>query len=201
MRRLRGKGLGSMLALGAVLLLAACSMTEPSRLYTLSAIPDRGTETYAAETPAIGVGPVSLPLYLDRPQIVQRSGPNRLEVAEFDRWAEPLNDTVPRVIAENLSRILQSDRVYVIPRRRPLPIDMTLEVDISQFEPLADGTAALTARWLIFGDSNQPLNEGKAEIHVEGTAAESYEARVELLSKALAELSRRMAESILASAA
>lgn len=183
----------------ALLLLSACGTTEPSRFYTLSPIPDRGGSAMAAETPAIGIGPVTLPQYLDRPQIVQRSSPNRLEIDEFDRWAEPLNDTVPRILAENIGRLLQSDRVYVIPRRRPVPIDRTVEVDIREFEPLADGTAALSARWMVFGDGNSPLQEGNAQIRIESELGPNYDSRVELLSDALGELSRRMAESILAS--
>ena len=122
------------LAALALLLLTACGTSEPSRLYTLSALPDRGGEFAGSEGPAVGVGPVTLPQYLDRPQIVQRSGPNRLETSEFDRWAEPLSDTVPRVLAENIGRLLQSEKVYVLPRRRRLPLDLSVEVDFSQFE-------------------------------------------------------------------
>ena len=96
-------------------------------------------------------------------------------------------------------RLLQSDRVYVVPRRRPIPIDLTLEVDFSSFEPLADGAVVLAARWLVFGDSDRPLEEGSAEIRLEGELPNDYESRVELLSKALGELSRRIAQSILSS--
>lgn len=181
-----------------LMLLSACGTTEPSRLYTLSAMPARGSGATTVGSPAIGIGPVTLPQYLDRPQIVSRSGPNRLEAAEFDRWAEPLSDTVPRILTENVGRLLQSDRVYAIPRRRPLPIDLTVEVDIRQFEPLDDGTVALGARWLVFGKGDQPLQEGNADIRIEGAVSPDYDTRVELLSDALGELSRRMAESILA---
>ena len=66
---------------------------------------------------AVGIGPVTLPQYLDRPQIVERTGPNSLKIAEFDRWAEPLNNTVPRILVQNISQLLQSDRVYALPRR------------------------------------------------------------------------------------
>ena len=182
----------------ALLFLAACGTSEPSRLYTLSALPDRGGEPAGVEGPAVGVGPVTLPQYLDRPQIVQRSGPNRLETSEFDRWAEPLSDTVPRVLAENIGRLLQSKKVYVLPRRRRLPLDLTVEVDFSQFEPLADGAAALAARWHIFADSDAPLEEGSAQIRIDGNLPEDHETRVKLLSDALGELSRRIAEDILA---
>ena len=85
----------------AMLLLAACGTSEPSRLYTLSALPDRseGAAVARAATPAVGVGPVTLPQYLDRPQIVERTGPNRLEIAEFDRWAGDLKKNLEQVLA------------------------------------------------------------------------------------------------------
>jgi uncharacterized lipoprotein YmbA len=178
--------------------LGACSTSEQPRLYTLSGLscamePCQDMDELAL---AVGIGPVTLPQYLDRPQIVQRTSPNRLEVAEFDRWAEPLSNTVPRVLAENIGLLLESDRVYVLPRRRRLPLDLTVEVDISRFEPLGIGAAVLTARWQIFAGSDTPMADGKAEIRIEGPATEDYEARVKLLSDALGKLSSRIAQDI-----
>ena len=65
--------------------------------------------TAAAQGPVIGVGPITVPKYLDRPQIVTRSGRNQLALGEFDRWAEPLQDNVLRVLAENLAFLIPTD--------------------------------------------------------------------------------------------
>jgi uncharacterized lipoprotein YmbA len=45
--------------------------------------------------PAIGLGPITFPKYLDRRQIATRTGPYELEFVEFDRWAEALSSVWP----------------------------------------------------------------------------------------------------------
>jgi len=42
----------------------------------------------------IGLGPIRLPELLDRPQIVIRTGSNRLQLAEDRRWAESLAENI-----------------------------------------------------------------------------------------------------------
>ena len=71
-------------------LLTGCGRSIPPRFYVLSPLP-RGQQVSAPDKPlVIGIGPVELPPYLDRPQIVSRPDANRIALAEFDRWAEPL---------------------------------------------------------------------------------------------------------------
>ena len=73
--------------IGAVGLLAAgCAQTPPSNFSTLSSLRSDDTQGSGAdpEGPTIALGPVKLPQYLDRPQIVTRSSPNRVHLAEFD---------------------------------------------------------------------------------------------------------------------
>src|SRR3546814_11447622 len=85
------------------------------------------------EDAVIAVAPVTLPAYLDRPDIVTRSTDNRLELADFDDWAEPLDDNITRVLAENLGHLLRTDRVVVLPSASDA-IDTEVRVDISRFE-------------------------------------------------------------------
>jgi len=68
------------------------------------------------------VGPVELPEYLDRPQIMTCESRNELQFAEFDRWAGSLEKAFSRVLAVNLSILLSTDRVAVYPWKTT-PID------------------------------------------------------------------------------
>ena len=68
---------------------------------------------------ALEVGPVTLPGYLDRPQIVTRKGRDEIEPAEFDLWPEPLKSSVSRTLGENLATLLRTDRVAIFPSRGP----------------------------------------------------------------------------------
>src|SRR5918992_2629453 len=76
----------------------------------------------------IGVGPVTLPPYLDRPQIVTRASRAKLTLAEFDHWAAPLQDTITRVLAEHLSLLIPTDRA--VPHPWPRTIDPDYQVTV-----------------------------------------------------------------------
>jgi uncharacterized lipoprotein YmbA len=66
--------------------------SAPTKLYILSPLAGPAVEMHNKTDEifmTIGVGPVHLPEYLDRPEIVTRINPNELKLAEFDIWAEP----------------------------------------------------------------------------------------------------------------
>src|SRR5262245_66066254 len=104
--------LAVMILVASLLGLGACAST-PSRFYILNALTasDTMAATAGEQGPVIGVGPIMLPKYLDRPQIVTRASRNQLTLGEFDRWAEPLQDNVTSVLAENLARLIPTDPV------------------------------------------------------------------------------------------
>jgi uncharacterized lipoprotein YmbA len=126
-------------------LIAACGSTPPSNFYMLSAdapgIP--GTSG-----PAIGVGPVSVPEYLRRSQMVLNRDSHRLILAEYDRWAEPLQDGIQRVLAINLSSLLDTQNVQIYPWRRDDPPRFGVQVAVAQFS-ITDGRALLIAEWTV----------------------------------------------------
>ena len=140
------------LAMSAVILgslaVVGCSNTPPTRFYVLSAIDDQ-----AAVAPgkgiAIGIGPVTLPQYLNRPQIVTRIASNQMAFAEFDQWGGDLNDNVTRVLAANLSSLLKTDRVSLYPWKDEAPIEEQVTIDVVNFEQDVDGSSLLTAYWSI----------------------------------------------------
>ena len=169
--------------------------SSPSRFYLLSPLP-------ASESPAkvggvaIGVGPISLPNYLDRSQIVTRKGENQLQLAEFDRWAESLQRNFTRVLLLNLSTLLATDRMALHPWNRSTPIDYQVTVDVARFEAGTDEKISLLARWSIIDGGKQGTLRMRKSIFSEPIASEGYEATVESMSRAVASLSREIAEAI-----
>ena len=147
------------LLLVAVTLLAlvGCGSTRPSNFYQLdepAAIRLSGLERGTA----VGVGPINVPPYLDRPQIVVRGAGHKLELSEFNRWSEPLTDSISRVIIVSLSNKLESTRVYKIPRRnKTIPLEFRIEIDIARFDGTLDGNALLVARWTLYGQEEAAL--------------------------------------------
>jgi len=182
-----------------VLVMVGCAETPPSTFYTLSSLRTAGADVSSADDdgPAIGVGPISLPKYVDRPQIVMRASPNRLDLSEFDRWAEPLEEMFARVVAENLAVLMRTDRVFVLPRRRAGRVQRTVEVDITQFDTTLEGQTVLAGRWTVFGPNvTEPLASYSTVITQPIGDPEDFEEVVATMSKAAEVLSRRIAETL-----
>jgi uncharacterized lipoprotein YmbA len=177
-----------------------CASTQPSRFFTLSALASSETRTrVGASSPsiAIGVGPVTLPELLDRPQIVTRTSRNELRLAEFDRWAGSLKDDFSRILAENLSILLSTDQVSLYPWRRSMSIDYQVVVDVARFDGELGGEARLDARWTVLGGRNKKVLSMHTSRISEPSGGQSYGALVGAQSRALGRLSREIAEAIM----
>lgn len=186
--------------LGApLMILGGCASTQPSKFYLLTSLPDAGTSKPVAAAErgvAIGIGPIELPPYLDRPQIVTRASENQLDLSEFNRWAEPLRDNVARVLAENLSILLSTDRAAAFPWQGSTPIDYQVTVEVIRFEGNAAGQTSLIARWSLFGTGGKEVLLTRKSDHSVPAAGRDYEAMVSAMSRALADFSREIAAAI-----
>jgi len=183
-----------------LMLLAGCASTEPSRFYALTPMPgsDAGvlSETLAKDV-SIGVGPVRIPDYLDRQQIVTTSRQHKIEMAEFDRWAGSLEDSFVLVLSENLSALLSTDRVFTYPWRGSLLIDYQIEVEVVQFDGELGGDASLIARWTIFDVKEKKVLLVEKSNFIESAGAQGYEALVAAQSRTLGHLSRDIAAAVM----
>ncbi len=128
--------------------LAGCGSDKPTRLYVLNATVERPATT-SPDGVAIGIGPITLPKYLDRPEIVTRVNGNSLSQANFDQWGGDLNDNITRVLAADLSNLLATDRVSLYPWKDGAPVDYQITLDVNRFEQDADGSTVLNVFWSI----------------------------------------------------
>ncbi|UCF83393.1 MAG: membrane integrity-associated transporter subunit PqiC [Desulfobacteraceae bacterium] len=191
----------TLVVLGCLLMvIAGCAgITAPARFYVLSSLPgsgDRARVSADENIIAIGIGPVEVAQYLDRPQIVTRVSPNELKIAEFDKWAEPLKDSFSRVLAENISSHLSKDPVAVLPWRGSTPIDYRVEVEVILLDGSLGGKASLVARWAIFGEDGRKMLVSRKSSFSEPVSGQSYEAFVSAHSRAVAGLSSELAEAM-----
>ena len=92
----------------------------------------------------VGVLPVFLPGYLDRPQVVTWTGPGELRIDEFLRWAEPLDAGVARVLGESLGTLLPSHRVIRAPWSSAAPLRCRVRLELARFGPQESGEMVLT---------------------------------------------------------
>lgn len=172
-----------------------CAKGLPADYYVLHATTSESL-VGAERGVAVGVGPVELPAHLNRSQIVTRATDYQLDLSESHQWAEPLKDSVSRVIAVNLSNMLESNRVFVIPRRQKVTLDFQVSIDIARFDGELGEAAILGARWTLYGsDTREPLLS-KVTIVNKRTEGGSYNALVAASSQTLEALSLEIAEAI-----
>ena len=179
--------------------LAGCASSAPSRFYVLSPLASSKAESQVLKDEGcivLGVGPVELPAYLDRPQIVTRVSENELNLAEFDKWAEPLKDNFSRVLVENLSTLLCADAISIFPWKGPTPIDYRVEVTVIRMDGNVGGNASLVARWAIFRENDRKMLLTRQSSFSRRLSSEGYKALVSAQSRAIADLSREIAEAI-----
>lgn len=189
-----GKGIAAVMAWG--LLLAGCGTTAPAKFYVLSAARDTGAAEAVCGDKVIGIGPVTLPEYLDRPQILTRSSSNRLDLADGHRWAEPLTENVTRVLTENISTLLRTDRVAAHPWKRSQAVDFQVRVQVVQFDAGPEGAVSLVARWSVQGRNGTELAPARRSSFSVPAAAGNFDALVAAHSEAVVRLSRDIAAEL-----
>jgi uncharacterized protein len=171
---------------------------DPSRFYALTSMPRTGqqaensTGTHAL---ALGIGPVKLPGYLDRQQLVTRISQNRFAVAENDRWAEPLEENFSRVLAQNLSILLHTDRIAGYPWERNQRPAYQVQVEVLRFEPNAQQAVELWARWIIM-DNAKKTSTVRESYLTHPAKDKSTETSVAALSEIVGSLSQEIAATI-----
>ena len=137
-------------------LLAGCmSKPEPTRYYTLG---DAQPVSKTVGKTLIALGPMEIPEYLNRQEIVIRDDTN-LALLRFDHWAEPLNVAVKRHLADELNVLVDDAFVYPFPALIGLRQQYQISGVISAFEANQGGEIRLTVRWGIISRDKSVVSE------------------------------------------
>ena len=189
----------SYLAVGCTLL--GSGTQQPTKNYVLNSLYSEESQTQAvADLSEIGilVGPIRMALYLDRTDIVIRDSQNQIRLADFSQWAGPLQENFSRVLAENLSVLLATDRVGIFPGTRAKLFDYNVTVNVTRFDGMPGGKADLRARWAILGKKREKMLTENHSVLSQPVMDDSMEALIAAESRTLADLSREIAEAIIA---
>ncbi|NPA94286.1 MAG: membrane integrity-associated transporter subunit PqiC [Thermodesulfobacteria bacterium] len=148
------------------------------------------------------VGPISLPPYLDRSQIVQLVGENRLRLLPTDLWAEPLDEAIERVLSLNLTqlshgRIVGEPFSVIIDSKKAAASTMRLLLKVYSFEAQYGNECILRGKWQLFSgsNSNSPLLEEETCLSAP-LASLSAKDSVECMSELIEKLSYQIVKKI-----
>ena len=144
--------------LSAGLLLCACSVLEPREDPTRWFVLSPAGEASGAPAPAarlVVVGPLRLPDYLLRPELVRRAGPNELQPSRVDRWSEPLDRAMLRVLCLDLMALRPGERIAPFPADAGEQPAGSIEIVVTAFEADAAGLVRLQGLWRLRGANGQ----------------------------------------------
>jgi uncharacterized lipoprotein YmbA len=180
----------------ALFALAGCTTTPPPTFYQLEE-PASTQLSGLNRGIAIGIGPVNMAAYLDRPQIVTRAAAHKLQLSEANVWAEPLKESIIRVIGVNLSNMLQTTRIFRFPLRdRTIPLAYRVSLGIPRFDGKLGGDVQLVARWTLYQGRGEKALLTRVSIINEATGGDGYERLISAQNRALQALSREIANAI-----
>lgn len=129
-------------------LLGGClGKSSPSQFYLLEPLAFAAAPVPAGGTPLVALAPVHVPEYVDRPQIVRAVGGNAYRLDELNRWAEPLEDNVARVLIQDLSLLVPAEIVLASASARAREARLRLSLDVLEFNTDAQGQARASGRW------------------------------------------------------
>ena len=185
----------------ACLLATSCAFLSPqtdaARFAVLASVDDLPGEgaagAPAASAQSLGLGPLALPEYLLRTEIVTRAEGTRIELSETERWAEPFDRAVARVLAIDLQRATGAARVVHHPWYANAKPDVQVEIAFARCERDESGAVVVAARWSVRDLAGERASVERESRIRRDLAGKDAAGTAQALSEALAELSREIA--------
>ena len=195
---------GRIYAIWMVLLVSTLALTgcagnsTPSTFFMLRSIesPQETLATAGGESVSVLVGPVSIPEYLDRNQMVTVAENNRVMVDEFNRWAESLRESFYRVLLEDLSFLLKTPEVARYDRSGEYNSDYQVFIDVTRFDCAPEGDAVLIAFWTVRGKDGATIRITKKSVFRTPVSSTGYPGMVQAQNRTLSAFGREIAIAI-----
>ena len=176
--------------------LGGCGSSPPVSYYDLEAL-ETGYKAGGNTDLVVGVGPLRSPGYLSRSQIVTRRNDTTVVVDDFNRWIEPVDDAIYRVVSKNLDSLIDDAIVVAFPYAHIADLDYQLVGHISRFDADQDGTAVLELQWGVLSSTEAVvIQPRRARYEARAASAGDYAALARAMSEVLQQFSRDVARSL-----
>jgi uncharacterized lipoprotein YmbA len=182
--------------------LLACGMLDPrhdqSHFYVLATSDELGAPAASSKSIApatVGLGPIELPSYVRRAELVERRGATGLEPARDERWGEPIESGVVRVLARDLELALGVKTLALHPWYADAAPQWQVKVTFARFEREEGGQVVVAARWQIVETATRSVRVERDARIARPIDAHDDAATVRALSEGLSELSAQIAGS------
>lgn len=183
---------------------ASCGLLSPkpdtTRFAVLASVDELGSVApssgEAGPSLYLGLGPITIPDYLRRAALVTREDGTRLVPSPTERWAEPFDRSLERVLAIDLRREPGVGSLIVYPWYESERPAVQVEIAFSRCERDESSGVVVAARWEIrwLDGSRAPIAR---ETRLERPVASADGAETaKAISEALAELCREIGNAL-----
>lgn len=190
----------------SLMLTTACVGTSPKEnFYTLNSLKQADNQQQAVvkslPNASINISAVSIIEVVDRPQIVIKLAPNQVQILEQQRWAQPLKNEIGRIVAQNLSILLNTRHVTAYPTsamNKKLATNLTaykVQLNVQQFDSNLGSNAAVTINYTVRRLSDNQMSSDTITNN-QPTTSNNFNDLVEAQSKALSTISHEIAKTI-----
>lgn len=180
-------------SIALVLILSSCSGSPPPDLYLLD-VGSAGPKDTMPWYERIGMEKVRLPAYAQSDRIASLRSDHIVVQDDDNRWAEPPEEALSRVLALSLGRQLGGD-VVVEPFPRGFDPDLRVQIRFDRFLRNGEGASEIAGQvTLLSGDGRSVLDIERFDV-VTGASDLRYAAYVEAVSLAVDTLSERITAS------
>ena len=144
--------------------------------------------------PAVLVGPVRLPAYLDRPQVARLGAGGSIALDEYTRWLGGFEENFLRAVSFEVARQTGSSRVVTHPSKAPFDFDAKVRLHVDDLVVVEGTSLRVRIRWSI---SRAGSPDGLHVFEEDRPLANGSNASIVAAhDAALAELGRRIAEAV-----
>jgi len=180
-------------------ILTGCAASQPTRFFVLNALEHSQKQSPQScqndKIFTLGINPINLPRYLDRPQIMTKVNDNEFKLSELNVWAEPLKDTLTRVIAQNLNSVPCVD-IVLMPKAISKQINYRLSAEVIRLDGTLGGQALFDVQWSITEEQTKRVLIAKVSKYREPVLSHDYNALVYAYNRVLDSFSQEIAGSV-----
>lgn len=180
-----------------ILVLSGCVSIPRSpspRFYRLTPVEQErpGGDFKMASGVIVGIGPIKIPEYLNRPQMVTVDKNRMMIFAQFDRWGEPLDLSILRVLSENLAFSMVGADIEIYPWNMLIPVRLQVVLDVAQIDVDLEKDLVLVVRWSVLDLKNKSLVLSRRTVLKEPVKPSNYSGVAAALSSVLRRLSNEI---------
>jgi hypothetical protein len=186
------------LATFVAIMISACGSSPPARYFALNPI-DAEYRQDPDDAVILGLGPLRIPDYLNRSQIVTRDLEAEMQVNEFSRWTEPLSIALPRIVATDIDNLLDQVVVVMYPYDALVQsyVSYRLVGDINRFEADQSGLTVLDVQWgIVDADGKMVVPVRRNRYQAQASPGDDLNNVVSAMNDALSQFSRDVVSRI-----